>query len=116
MKNSAGNAYFRFNLLMDALHHSPSFPLLNDIEKKILDMIAEASLSGKPLLISHIVFGNPIGSPATLSKKITSLVKKNLVVYSTTDDARKKYLDLTPMSKQYYTKLNDIVILASNKS
>lgn len=109
------NAYFRFNKLMETLEQGPAFPRLDDIEKKLLDSIAEASYSGKPYLVSDIIFANDIASPATLSKRLSSLVEKDLIVYSIGDDSRKKFLELTPKSKRYFAKLEELILLASSK-
>lgn len=113
VKNTIQNAYFRFNKLMETMEQGPSFPKLDDIERKLLNSIAEASLSGKPYLISDVIFANSIGSPATLSRRITSLVDKELVVQVSFDDNRKKFLQLTPKAKKYFTKLNELILQAS---
>ena len=97
------------------MEQGPSFPKLDDIERKLLNSIAEASLSGKPFLISDVIFTNSIGSPATLSRRLTSLVDKELIVYSSYDDNRKKFLELTPKSKKYFAKLSELVLQASKK-
>ena len=52
------NAYFRFNKLMETLEQGPAFPKLDDIEKKLLDSIAQASYAGKPFLVSDVIFAN----------------------------------------------------------
>lgn len=115
LKTTIQNAYFRFNKLMETMEQGPSFPKLDDLERKLLNSIAEASLSGKPFLISDVIFANSIGSPATLSRRLTNLVDKELIVYSSYDDNRKKFLELTPKSKKYFAKLNELVLQASKK-
>ena len=114
-KTSLQNAYFRFNKLMETMEQGPQFPKLDDLEKKLLDAIAEASYSGNPFLVSDVIFANQIGSPATLSRRLNSLAEKNLIVYSTGDDGRKKFLELTPKSKKYFAKLDELILLASSK-
>ena len=97
------------------MEQGPSFPKLDEIERKLLNSIAEASLTGKPFLISDVIFANNIGSPATLSRRLTNLVNKELIIYSIGDDNRKKYLELTPKSKKYFAKLDELIALASAK-
>lgn len=97
------------------MEQGPSFPRLDEIERKLLNSIAEASLSGKPFLVSDVIFSNTIGSPATLSRRLTNLVNKEMIVYSSYDDNRKKFLELTPKSKKYFLKLNELILLASKK-
>ncbi|CAN1534127.1 hypothetical protein MCEREM21_01546 [Burkholderiaceae bacterium] len=114
-KSTLQNAYFRFNKLMETMEQAPHFPKLDDLEKKLLDSIANASYAGKPFLISDVIFANQIGSPATLSRRLNSLVQKELIVYSIGDDSRKKFLELTPKSKKYFAKLDELIVLASTK-
>ena len=113
MKTTIKNAYFRFNKLLETMEQGPSFPKLDDIERKLLNSIAQASLDGKPFLISDVIFANSIGSPATLSRRLTNLVNKELIVYSSGGDNRKKFLELTPKSRKYFAKLDDLMIVAS---
>ncbi len=114
-RSTLQNAYFRFNKLMETLEQGPAFPKLDDIEKKLLDSIAEASYSGKPFLVSDVIFANQIGSPATLSRRLNSLVEKELIVYSIGADSRKKFLELTPKSKKYFAKLEELILMAGSK-
>jgi len=100
---------------METMEQAPHFPKLDDLEKKLLDSIANASYAGKPFLISDVIFANQIGSPATLSRRLNSLVQKELIVYSIGDDSRKKFLELTPKSKKYFAKLDELIVLASTK-
>lgn len=97
------------------MEQGPAFPKLDDIEKKLLNSIAEASLSGRPFLVSDVIFANNIGSPATLSRRLSSLVDKELIAYAIGDDSRKKFLELTPRSKKYFAKLDELILLASSK-
>jgi len=114
-RSTLQNAYFRFNKLMETLEQGPAFPKLDDIEKKLLDSIAEASYAGKPFLVSDVIFANQIGSPATLSRRLNSLVEKELIVYAIGDDSRKKFLELTPKSKKYFAKLEELILMAGSK-
>ena len=100
---------------METMEQGPSFPKLDDIERKLLNSIAEASLSGKPYLVSDVIFANSIGSPATLSRRLANLVDKELIVYASFGDNRKKFLELTPKSKKYFSKLGKLILLAGQK-
>ncbi len=100
---------------METIEQGLAFPKLDDIEKKLLDSIAEASYAGKPFLVSDVIFANQIGSPATLSRRLNSLVEKELIVYSIGDDSRKKFLELTPKSKKYFAKLEELILIAGSK-
>ncbi len=77
--------------------------------------IAQASYAGKPFLVSDVIFANQIGSPATLSRRLNSLVEKELIVYAIGNDSRKKFLELTPKSKKYFAKLEELILMAGSK-
>jgi len=115
-KKALHNAYFRFNKLLEALEQGQQFPRLDDLEKKLLNLIAEASYDSKPFLVSDVIFSSSIGSPATLSRRLNSLAKKNLIVYMNGDDGRKKFLELTSKSKKYFTELEKLILLAGKMS
>ena len=110
------DAYFRFTRLLEAAEKAPGFPRLDDIERKLLHSVAEASRSEKPLLVGDLIFSNPIGSPATLSRRISSLHDKNLIQYGGDADGRKKHIVLTPKSEKYFERLGEILASVGNKS
>ena len=87
-----------------------------NLEKKLLNLIAEASYDSKPFLVSDVIFSSSIGSPATLSRRLNSLAKKNVIVYMNGDDGRKKFLELTSKSKKYFTELEKLILLAGKMS
>ena len=110
------DAYFRFTKLCEAVEKAPGFPGLDDLERKLLHSIAEASRSAKPVLVGDLIFSNPIGSPATLSRRISSLHNKKLIQYGEDSDGRKKHIELTPKSEKYFERLGEILVSACNKS
>ena len=110
------DAYFRFTKLLEAVEKAPGFPGLDDVERKLLHSVAEAKRSAKPLLVGDLIFSNPIGSPATLSRRISSLHDKNLIQYAGNVDGRKKHIELTSKSEKYFERLGEILAVASNKS
>ena len=110
------DAYFRFTKLLEAVEKAPGFPGLDDLERKLLHTIAEASRSTKPVLVGDLIFSNPIGSPATLSRRLSRLHNKKLIQYGEDLDGRKKHIELTPKSEKYFERLGEILASVSNKS
>ncbi len=115
MQSHLKDAYLRFASLLESVEKAPGFPSLDPVEKKILESIAIAAKSGGKLLIGDIIFGNPLGSPATLGRRISGLANKNLIkCIASPEDARKKYLQLTPKSDKYFEKLGELLIKVSD--
>jgi hypothetical protein len=106
-------AYIRFTKFMEAVEKAPGFPLLDEVEKKLLQKIAVQENSNIPVLVGDLVFSNPAGSPATINRRLANLQKKKLIKYVSDDDGRKRYIRLTQKSKSYFNKLGELIVLAS---
>ncbi|MDP3621909.1 MAG: hypothetical protein Q8R65_08330 [Polynucleobacter sp.] len=102
-------AYFRFVRLLTTLESSSAFPELDDIERSLLNTIALRSLEGKPILVGDIIFLNKAGSPATLHRRLSKLLKADLIRHGSDIDGRKKYLELTPRAQDYFAKLGECI-------
>ena len=101
--------YLRFVELLKALKGSSSFPELDDIERSLLNQIASHFFEGKPLLVSDLIFTNKTASSATLHRRLFKLLKEDLIRHGSDIDGRKKYLELTPKSRDYFSKLGECV-------
>jgi hypothetical protein len=101
--------YLRFVELLSALKGSSSFPELDDIERSLLNQIAVYFFAGKPLLVSDLIFTNKTASSATLHRRLSKLLKEDLIRHGSDIDGRKKYLELTPKSRDYFSKLGECV-------
>ena len=112
--SSLQDAYFRFARLLDTVEKAPGFPKLDDLERRLLHLIALAIRERKPPLVGDIIFNSEIGSPATLSRRLTSLRNKKMIQYAEDGDGRKKYLKLTPKSDKYFTNLGELLIAAGS--
>ncbi len=106
------DAYIRFTKFMEAVEKAPGFPLLDEVEKKLLQRIAVQESSNIPVLVGDLVFSNPAGSPATINRRLTGLQKKKLIQYVSDQDGRKKFIKLTKKSKNYFNKLGEVIVLA----
>lgn len=107
------NAYLRFTRLLEALEGASKLVRLDDTEKKLLDLVAINYYYGKPLLVSQAIYLSKLGSPATLHRRLSNLQKEDYIRYADDIDGRKKYLELTPKSKDYFAGLGRCVIKAA---
>jgi hypothetical protein len=101
--------YLRFLELLRTLNGSSSFPELDDIGRSLLNQIASNFFEGKPLLVSDLIFTNKTASSATLHRRLSKLLKEDLIRHGSDIDGRKKYLELTPKSRDYFSKLGECV-------
>jgi len=88
---------------------SSSFPELDDIEHSLLNQIASHFFEGKPLLVSDLIFTNKTASSTTLHRRLSKLLKEDLIRHSSDIDGRKKYFELTPKSRDYLSKMGECV-------
>ena len=106
-------AYFRFVRLLEALECEPDFPVLDEVERSLLNFIALNAIQGKPLLVGDVIFLNRSASPATLNRRLSKLARADFIRYGSDPDGRKKYLELTPKSQAYFAKLGQCITNAS---
>lgn len=106
------NAYLRFVRLLDALENASDLFSLDATERKLLDLVAINDLDGSPLLVSEAIYLSKIGSPATLHRRLNNLQKLGYIRYGDDIDGRKKYLELTPKSKDYFSTLGKCIVKA----
>jgi DNA-binding MarR family transcriptional regulator len=105
-----GDTYFRFLRLLLILESSPTFPLLDSVERRLLEFIAMHESVGRGPLVSEAIYLSDIGSPATLHRRIAVLKKHELLRYGDDIDGRKKYLELTHKAKNYFAGLGKCIL------
>jgi len=101
--------YLRFVELLQVMKGAPDFPVLDEIDQSLLNQIASLFFEGKPLLVSGLIFSNKMASTATLHRRLSRLLKNDLIRHGSDVDGRKKYLELTPKSCDYLSKLGKCV-------
>jgi hypothetical protein len=117
MKPSPFHAvYFRFVRLVEALEGGADFPALGEVERSLLNFIAMHAMLGKSLLVGDVIFLNRAASPATLNRRLSKLAREGFIRYGSDSDGRKKYLELTPKSQNYFTKLGRCISSASKQT
>jgi hypothetical protein len=106
-------AYFRFVRLLEALDGDSDFQVLDEVERSLLNFIAMHAIQGESLLVGDVVFLNRSASPATLNRRLSKLARAGFIRYGGDADGRKKYLELTPKSQDYFAKLGQCIVTAS---
>ena len=101
--------YLRLVELLNALKESSGFPKLDDIERSLLNQIASHFFAGKPLFVRDLIYTNKTASSATLHRRLSKLLKEDLIRHGSDIDGRKKYLELTPKSRDYFSKVGECV-------
>lgn len=99
--------YFRFLNLFKAIEELPGFPMLDSIEKALLDELSLSWKKGHNLLVSQAINLPEIGSPATLHSRLKNLHKMGMIEYAVDTDARKKYIQPTDKALKYFGQISD---------
>ena len=109
-------AHFRHVRLLLALERESDFPVLDDIERRLLNTVGMHAIQGKPLLVGDIILLNKSASAATLHRRLSKLARAGFIRYGSDPDGRKKYLELTPKSHDYFAKLGQCITSASQQT
>jgi DNA-binding MarR family transcriptional regulator len=92
------------------LEDENGFTELESIEGKLLGFLAVREMEGKPSLVSDAIFMRNIGSQATLHRRLMKLCANGYLRFGSDIDGRKKYLELTPKARDYYSELGKCII------
>jgi hypothetical protein len=109
---SSVNLFFTSNLLLHGIGLQ-SQPLLKSGEtsanhKVLFEAAAVHWAAGEPLTVREIIYQSALGSPATLHKRLQSLIAQDfLKAESETADRRTKYISPTPKGLKYAHWLGD---------
>ena len=102
--------YLRYIRATGLLESETGLATLESVEGKLLDFLAVREMEGKPSLVSDAIFLRKIGSQATLHRRLMQLCVNGYLRYGSDIDGRKKYLELTPKAKDYYSELGKCII------
>ena len=106
--------YLRFLELTKLLEKTTTLPLLEPVEKRMLQVIAMANYRNERLSVKDMMSMSDISSPATMHKNIHDIVDKGWIFLEETKDARRWQLQLTKETLKYFDKLG-LVIQKSTK-
>ena len=113
MKNHFEDAFFKFQNLLRVAKQLPSFPILDDIEEKLLLNIGFAYQNNAPLLVGELLSQSEIASQATIHGRIAMLHGKHLIKWQSDLDGRKKYAIPTAKASAYFSKIGECLIKAA---
>jgi DNA-binding MarR family transcriptional regulator len=106
MVSIAPNDYLRF---LQQTHRARGRGRLADLEPvcaRLLDEIAIEDEQGTPLTVTGLMALAHIASPATLHRKMQSLMAEGLIELQVDpDNKRSKFVGLTKKGKRYYATL-----------
>jgi DNA-binding HxlR family transcriptional regulator len=107
MKN---NYYINFLNFVKALEPSVEIDQIDVTSKLILDEIAIGVAKEKPMTVSEIMGLKDLGSPATLHRKLNTLIDAHMVnAVFHGNNRRTKYMALTKEGESYFRRLSDAI-------
>jgi hypothetical protein len=106
--------YLRYLVLAETLRQSSmSLSGIDDVGKKLLEIIAIKSAQGQPLVVTQTMELSDIASPATIHRRIAILLKAGLIQVMQTEHNQKiKFLVPTQASIDYFDKLGKLMTSA----
>jgi len=107
--------YLRYLVLAEALRKTNiELSGVDDIGKKLLEVIAIKSAQGHPLVVTQTMELSEIASPATIHRRISQLLQAGLIEVVKKDENHKiKFLVPTKSSIDYFEKLGKLMTSAS---
>ena len=110
--------YIRFLNLTQALSaDSAHLDHLDETAKYLLNVIAANSANGKALTVSQAMSLNSVASPATLHRKLDTLLEHGLIEQKFEGKNRRtKYLVPTKLADKYFSNLGSAMMQALSTS
>lgn len=98
--------YLRFINLMQAIRELPTYPQIDPVEERLLNMFAVCWLKEQKLTVLEAMNMSPDVSPTTVHRRLKSLRSKGFIALSTDEiDTRIKYIVPTKQTNQYFATL-----------
>jgi len=98
--------YLRFLGAKQSAENGAADGLLDDIEERLLQLVAQAHLEGADLSVTDLMQRTEIASPATLHKRLGSLRHSGMISIEPVPNAYpRKAVTLTSKAVTYYNKL-----------
>jgi hypothetical protein len=106
--------YLRFLSLASAVHDLPGVPQLDSTEEKLLNLIAVSLYQGNKINVLEAMSLVPDASPARVHRRLKTLRKKNLIRLDVDgDDNRVKYVEMTDLALDYFSKMGHYLSTAN---
>ena len=108
------NIYFKFLHLAQGIQQLPTFPELDSVEERLLNLCAGIWHSDMKVTITEIAKMLPGTSERTTHRRIKTLLDKNMIVLiNDKQDRRIKYIQPTTLCEKYFKKLEDCLLAAT---
>jgi hypothetical protein len=104
-KTRPADTYLRFLQLAESLRGTPSLPMLDPLEERILNMVAFATKEQARLSVRDMMAYSELGSPATIHNRLKSMRAKGWIMLTDTEDSRRKQITLTQAAWIHFDKL-----------
>jgi len=99
-------SYAKFLEAVESIHHQNIYINIDPNEERLLNYIFLKYSRAEYLQVSHVLMLGKFGSQVTLHRRLNSLIAKEYIQLETDfDDARRKFLKLTPQALQRYESL-----------
>jgi len=96
--------YLRFINLIQAIRDLPTFPKIDPVEERLLNIFAICWLKEQKLTVLEAMNMSPDVSPTTVHRRLKSLRSKGFIDLSVDAiDTRIKYIVPTMLTEQYFT-------------
>lgn len=110
-------AYLRFLSLTSAINQLPGVPRLDSTEEKLLNLIAVSLFEGNRINVLEAMSLVPDASPATVHRRLKTLRKKNYIRLDVdAEDNRIKYVEMTDLALEYFSKMGHYLTAAQKNS
>ena len=110
---ASNNMYFKFLHLAQAVQKLPSFPQMDSVEERLLNVCASVWFSDMKISVTEIANMLPGTSERTSHRRIKSLLAKNMIILKNDDkDKRVKYIMPTQLADKYFKKMEGCLQLA----
>ena len=108
------NTYLKFLHLAQAIQKLPSFPELDSVEERLLNICAGIWHSDMKITVTEIAKMSPGNSERTSHRRIKTLIEKGMIVLkSDPNDKRVKYIQPTLLCEKYFKQMEHCLNLAS---
>ena len=102
--------YLKFLNLVQAIRKLPSFPEMDAVEERLLNMLAVSWHVGKKITVLEAMAMLTDISATTAHRRLKTLRKKGMIALIADEaDNRIKYVTSTPTAMKYFAKLSECI-------
>lgn len=104
--NETARKFLKFLNLAEGVRNSPTFPVLDPVEERLLSQLAAVWHTGAKVTVLKAMKMAPFVSPSTVHRRLKAMRKIGmLVLIQDAADERIHYVEPTPKTHSYFAKL-----------